>query len=191
MSRADDEARYGASLDDLYEEELKREMRAEGRTTPKPKPTGNVCSSCVPWPYKGHTPSGRVREFWYHQTDCAEHPGERVRIGAGVRAGPLVAAVEMEARLNTSEKVNELAASLFAMQREWKMPTTDREADAGSFQYPYLSLPKLVEFIGKRGDAASLSFTQDVQTVDGGVGSRPASFTRRASGSSSGRYSFR
>ena len=67
----EDEARYGAQIDDLYEEEL-RNLRAEGRG-PKPKPTGNVCRSCVPQVLAG--PSGvRLR----HSFDCEVKPGEPI-----------------------------------------------------------------------------------------------------------------
>lgn len=71
MSDAD---RYGPQIDDLYEEQL-RELRAEGRRSPKPKPTGAVCSSCVPVLAPG--PSGlRLRHAW----DCDDKPSEPISV---------------------------------------------------------------------------------------------------------------
>lgn len=72
MSRADDEARFGVQADDELEEEHRRALRAEGSKLAKPKPTGNVCSSCVPILLP--TPSGRIR--LKHLDSCKEHPGE-------------------------------------------------------------------------------------------------------------------
>ena len=83
MSRADDEARYGVQADDELEEEHRRALRAEGRMTPKPKPTGNVCAKCVP--IRLPAPSGRIR--MKHAYDCPDHPGRWIPATAYVRKG--------------------------------------------------------------------------------------------------------
>ncbi len=72
--------------------------------------------------------------------------------------------------MNTSEKIDQIATSLFAMRKELKQPTADQEADAGSYKYPYLSLPALIEFIDAKGSALSLSYTQEVTRDGDGVG---------------------
>ena len=68
-----DAERYGPQLDDLYEEEQRRELRNEGRK--KPKPTGHVCRFCVPQMFAG--PSGvRLRHAW----DCPDKPAQPITV---------------------------------------------------------------------------------------------------------------
>lgn len=64
--------RYGPQLDDLYEEEL-RALRAEGSKRKPPRPTGAVCSECVPVFAIG--PSGRRLR---HEWSCPTKPGEPI-----------------------------------------------------------------------------------------------------------------
>lgn len=70
---SDDAERYGPQNDDAFEEDLKRELRAEGSQKNPPKPTGNVCRFCVPLYLK--TPSGRRL---CHSRFCVDKPGEPI-----------------------------------------------------------------------------------------------------------------
>jgi hypothetical protein len=71
--------------------------------------------------------------------------------------------------MRTSEKIDQIATSLFAMRKELTQPTADQVADAGSYTYPYLSLPALIEFLDKKGSALSLSYTQEITRDGDGV----------------------
>ena len=143
--REEAEARYGPQLDDLHEEELKRELRMEGSKLAKPKPTGNVCRSCVPIALP--TPSGRIR--LKHVYNCPEHPNEWIR-NEGVRAGTNV--VAEEALVRESERTNEVGAALAALVGLLNNPPKKSSAKiptkkGGEFSYDYLNLPDLLKAI--------------------------------------------
>lgn len=73
--------------------------------------------------------------------------------------------------MRASEKIDTLAAGLYAVHRDLRQPVKRTKGQVrGNPNYMYLNLPDLIEHLKEPLREHSLFFTQDEVRVDGGVG---------------------
>ena len=81
------------------------------------------------------------------------------------------------AAVNTSEKIDQVAPSIYAVHRDLKNPVKNARADVrskggASYSYEYLSLPALIDHAKAALKDASLAVVQEVESLAGGVAVR-------------------
>jgi hypothetical protein len=75
----------------------------------------------------------------------------------------------------TSDKIDQVATSLYAVQRELRNPPPNARADietksGRTFGYDYLSLPKLIDVVREAFKAVSLAYVQEITQLGTGIG---------------------